>query len=759
MSGPPDDAPAPDPPGGAPRPGDDPIAAPRRRNEGPATGSAGDAPGAAPAGDIAAPGPADDAVRDALRRALLYPERVALIGASGSPGRLTARPVEFLRRHGFRGEVIPVNPGRAEVGGLRAYPGLEDVPGPVDHAYVLLDAEPALDALEACGRAGVRVASVLADGFGEAGEAGAARQRRLEAIAARWGMTVIGPNSTGVVETSRGFACTTNAAFAAETLPRGRTAVLSQSGSVIGAIASRGAATGIGFHALVSVGNEAVLGVGEIGALLVDDPAVEGFALFLETVRRPLAVAAFAARARALGKPVTAYLLGRSAAGRALAVSHTGAMVGGARAMEAFLAGHGIALAETFDALVESAALPVLRPRLMGRPRRATVVTTTGGGGGMLLDRLGMRGVPLDGAAAGRLAAAGLPVKDGPLVDLTLAGTRYEVMRAVVEALARDPGTGLVTVAIGSSAQFEPGLAVEPIADAVAAAGPSAAPVIAVPIPHAPESLGLLNARGVPAFRSVESAAEVVALLLRPPLGEAPAPLPPDPALRAALDAFPEVGTLDEWESSILLLGALGVTRPPTLRLGPEEPAPERVPFSGPFVLKAVSRALPHKTERGAVVLALPDLGAVEGALAAMRARLAGEAVAGFLLQPVMHGVGEAVIGFLRDPVVGPLISVGAGGVLAELHDDAALRPAPVTPSIARAMVEEPRGLAPLRGHRGLPPGDLDALAEAVAALSRLAAEPRVLEAEVNPVLVRGAGQGVVALDALVRLGPTTGHA
>ena len=758
MSGPPDDAPAPDPPGGAPRPGDDPIAAPRRRNEGPATGSAGDAAGASPAGDIAAPGPADDAVRDALRRALLYPERVALIGASGSPGRLTARPMEFLRRHGFRGEVIPINPGRAEVCGLRAYLGIEDVPGPVDHAYVLLDAEPALDALEACGRAGVRVASVLADGFGEAGEAGAARQRRLEAIAARWGMAVVGPNSTGVVETSRGFACTTNAAFAAERLPPGRVAVLSQSGSVIGAIASRGAATGIGFHALVSVGNEAVLGVGEIGALLVEDPAVEGFVLFLETVRRPLAVAAFAARARALGKPVTAYLLGRSAAGRALAVSHTGAMVGGARAMEAFLEGHGIALAETFDALVEGVALPVLRPRLAGRPRRATVVTTTGGGGGMLLDRLGMRGVPLDGAAAGRLAAVGLPVKGGPLVDLTLAGTRYEVMRAVVEALARDPGTGLVAVAIGSSAQFEPGLAVEPIADAVAAAGPGAAPVVAVPIPHAPESLGLLNARGVPAFRSVESAAEVVALLLRPPPGEPPAPPSPDLALRAALDAFPEAGTLDEWESSVLL-GALGMTRPPTLRLGPEEPAPERVPFSGPFVLKAVSRALPHKTERGAVALDLPDLGAVEAALAAMRARLAGEAVAGFLLQPVMRGVGEAVVGFLRDPVVGPLISVGAGGVLAELHDDAALRPAPVTPTIARAMVEEPRGLAPLRGHRGLPPGDLDALAEAVAALSRLAAEPRVLEAEVNPGLVRGAGQGVVALDALVRLGSTTGRA
>jgi acyl-CoA synthetase (NDP forming) len=277
--------------------------------------------------------------------------------------------------------------------------------------------------------------------------------------------------------------------------------------------------------------------------------------------------------------------------------------------------------------------------------------------------------------------------------------------------------------------------------------------VLAVPIPDAPESLRLFNQGGVPAFRTVEACAEAVAALLNPPplaVPDAASTLTPDAA--DALIALPG-GPVDEAAAGDVL-AALGVPRPPSLLLEPDAAVPPALPFDGPYVLKAVSPDLPHKSEMGAVALGLPDADAVAGALDAMRARLARLAPAarlrGYLVQQMGIGLGEAVIGLTRDPVCGPMISVGAGGVLAEIHADIATRPAPVTVETAAAMIDAVRSFAPLRGYRGAPEGDLTALAATVAALSTLALSPRVLEAEINPVLV--GADGVLAVDALLRL-------
>ncbi|MEM1299949.1 MAG: acetate--CoA ligase family protein [Pseudomonadota bacterium] len=686
---------------------------------------------------------------------MLRPARVALIGASGTAGRITARPQAYLAARGFDGEVIPVNPGRAEVLGLRAYPSIADVPGQVDHAYILLDADPALQALEECGRAAVRCVTMLADGFAESGADGAARQARLLDIVARHGISLIGPNSMGAV--SGTFACTTNPVFANADLPRGRFAVLSQSGSIIGAIASRGAAVGLGFGAYVSTGNEAVLGVGEIGCALADDPEFDGFVLFLETLRRPDQIARFAARAMELGKPIIAYLVGRSDAGAGLAASHTGAMVGGARAIEVFLSAHGIHLVENFEALAETANAFALRPRLEGRPRRVTVVTTTGGGGGMVFDRIGMAGLELTGlspAARARLAAQGIPAKDGALVDVTLAGAQYDTMRAVMEALAEDPETGLIVAAIGSSAQFNPEQAVNPIVDVVRAGGDALAPIVAAPIPHAPESLHLFNSSGVPAFRTIEAAAEGVAALLSSPRQPDVTAMPLPDVISQLLDDA-SVGPMTETEASAVF-AELGIATPPSVIVAPERDVPP-ISFDGPYVLKVVSRDILHKTDIGGVALHLADAKAVAEALSSMRARVTTAAplarLDGFLIQQMASGgVGEAIIGLTRDPVAGPMISVGTGGVMTEIYKDIALRPAPVSVEAAAEMLEEVRGFALFRGWRGGPEGDLTALAEAVAAISQLASNPRVMEAEINPVLVMPKSQGVLALDALITL-------
>ncbi|MFD2249996.1 acyl-CoA synthetase (NDP forming) [Pseudochelatococcus lubricantis] len=694
----------------------------------------------------------DDA---SLLKALIAPESVALVGVSGSSGKLTARPLELLQANGWQGRIYPVNPTRDEIGGLKAYKSVRELPEGVDHAYILLNADPALEALEDCARTGVKVVSILADGFAEAGEEGRLRQERLVRIAEEAGILLIGPNSTGVVATTPGFVCTTNAAFRAGGITKGRLAVLSQSGSVIGTMLSRGKAQDTGFSVLVSTGNEATAGVGRLGQLLLDDSGTDGFILFLETIRDRDAVAAFARGARARGKPVVAYMIGRSEEGQALSVSHTGALTGSARSVSAFLASVGVREVEAFESLIPVArTLSQLAP-VPSRPRSVTVVSTTGGGGAMVIDQLALRGVPIAGlsdASRAKLAAQGIPLGHGKLVDVTLAGTRYDRMKEVVSTLMADPETGMLLVVIGSSAQFNPELAVAPIVDARADAPAGAAPVLAFPLPHAPESLTMLEAGGVPAFRTVETCAEAIAALF--------APVPDVEPVAAALPAEAEAliavlvpGTQGE-TTSARVMRALGVPGPLSVVLAPHAELPADLGIPYPVVAKLVSADLPHKTEAGAIRVGVTDRAALMRAIADMKASAEahrpGFRLEGILIQEMCQGLGEALIGLTRDPVAGPMVTVAMGGVMTEIYRDSAVHPAPVDIDAARAMIAQVKGFALLSGYRNRPKGDLEALAHAVAAVSALAGAARIQEAEINPILVRPEGEGVVMLDALL---------
>ena len=225
-----------------------------------------------------------------LHRALFQPRRIALIGASADRSRLTARAQLYLRKHGYTGDILPVHPREAEVLGEKAYPTIAEVPGEVDFAYILLNTPHVEGVIEAVAAKGILAAGVLADGFAEAGPEGAALQARLVATARRAGLRILGPNCMGMVNLNDRIACTVNAALEAETLPAGRIALVSQSGSMMGAIMSRGAARGIGFSHIIGTGNEADLSAGEIAGLLVDDPQVDAILLFLEAIRAAAAL-------------------------------------------------------------------------------------------------------------------------------------------------------------------------------------------------------------------------------------------------------------------------------------------------------------------------------------------------------------------------------------------------------------------------------------------------------------------------------------
>jgi acyl-CoA synthetase (NDP forming) len=675
-----------------------------------------------------------------LREALFAPRSVALIGQSNDAGKTAGRPLKFLRQAGFAGRIYPVNARRDEVLGERAWPSLEALPEVPEHAYIVAPTEAAMEAIEACGRLGVAVATVLSDGFAEAGAAGIARESRLAEIVRSTGMRIVGPSSLGIVNLRNGALLTANAAFDEPDLPVGKIFGASHSGGMIGTLLSRGKACGIGFAGLVSVGNEVDLSLGEICLATLDDPDIDSYLLFLETLRHADKLRVFAERAAAAGRPVLAYKLGRSVAARELALTHTGALAGEDDVADAFLRDCGIARVESLSALIEG--LPLLRrvpPRREPRTPRVAVITTTAGGAAMVVDPLASRGIeigPPSEETYARFDAAGIKVARARLIDLTLVGTRYEVMKAALDILTTAPEFDLVVTVVGSSARFYPDLAVRPIIDSAGAEKPIATFLV----PEAPQARAELGKAGVANFYTPEACADAVAAALsrRPPR-----PLPPARVRTARSGA----GRLLDEHQAYGVLDRLGVPRAPSVALDMDAPTPV-LPFAYPVAAKVLTAEISHKSDVGGVALGLADAAALAAAIAAMRARLPqAERV---LVQPMIPGVGEVLIGYRVDPDAGPLVMLAAGGIYTEIYRDRSLRLAPVDVATAREMIAEVRGLKVLSGYRGKPAGALDALAQAVVALSQFAADPTVIEAEVNPLIVRA--DGVVAVDAVVRL-------
>jgi len=477
--------------------------------------------------------------------------------------------------------------------------------------------------------------------------------------------------------------------------------------------------------------------------------------LFLETLREREQLRNFAMAAAARGKPVVAYLIGQSEEGQQLSVSHTGALLGAGAAIDSYLAACGIHRVELFETLLEApAALCAVLPAQ--RPRAVTVVATTGGGGAMLIDQLSVRGVEIAGCSAASrqlLESEGIALGHGKLVDVTMAGTRYEVMKRVVSTLISDPQTGVLIVAIGSSAQFNAELAVQPVIDAVAEAGSDAATVMAFPLPHAPESLAAFRAAGIAAFRSVESCAESVALLLaeRPATEFVQAGLPV--SARSVIESLTG-GVTNEYQASCLR-EALGIDGPKTVFVAADDELPGSLPFDWPAVVKLVSADIAHKSDMGGVVLNIRSVeqlsSARDAVLDAAKQRSPDASLDGVLIQQMIDSaVAELLFGYRVDPVAGPVISVASGGVYTELLDDAISHPAPVSQRQARRMIDSLRGARLLNGYRGKPAADIDALCRALAQFSRLAECERVAEMELNPVLALP--DGVTAVDALLRL-------
>lgn len=499
------------------------------------------------------------------------------------------------------------------------------------------------------------------------------------------------------------------------------------------------------------MGSECDLSVGEICEATLDDPAITGYLLFLETSRNARHLRRFALAAAARGKPVVAYKLGRSELAAELAVSHTGALAGEDSVTDALLKDCGIARVDTFEGLLESLPLLARTPyRKAGdRPPRVGVVTTTGGGAAMAVDQLGIRGidvVPPSDQTREQLRQAGIDGGSGRILDLTLAGTRYDVMKTTLDILGQAPEFDLILATVGSSARNHPHLAVKPVSDSIHQAKPLACFIV----PEAPEALTLLTEAGVPNFRTPESCGDVIAAALnrRAPNPELAADVTPMPTTYRAIDEA----------QAYHLFAEVGLTHADFTVIDVDAPLPA-LSFDYPVVAKVLSARVSHKTDVGGVVLPIHNDQELKQAIQRIRynveRNLPGETVKQVLVQRLTRPVGEALVGIRRDPEVGPIVMVAAGGIYTELYKDRSLRLAPVDLETAREMIGEVTAFQALTGYRGRPRGDLEALADAIVKLSRLAVSDRygIVEAEINPLMVLEQGQGALAVDALVTVG------
>jgi acyl-CoA synthetase (NDP forming) len=684
---------------------------------------------------------------------LLRPRSVAIVGASADPTRMTGRPLGYLRKHGFNGAIYPVNPRVTEIGGLRCYPDIAALPAAPDAAIILLGADKVPEAVGSLAARGTAAAIVLAGGFAESGGDGAARQEMLKQAAGS--MRLLGPNTIGLVNLTDRITLSASGALEIGDLPTGRISVISQSGGILGSLLSRAGARGIGFAKLVATGNEADLDSTDILEALLDDPATDVVAMYLEGLRRPERFRIAARQALERGKPIVVFKVGRSEAGERSASSHTGALAGADRMYDALFRQLGVIRARTFSDLLDIPMALACGKRAAGR--RVAILTSTGGAGTLLADACGVAGLevpPPDPATAGGIAALlGEDEKPGAHrnpVDVTLAGVKPAVFRGAVTALLDSPAYDAVVTVVGASGLAQPDLVAGAVTECAAG---SDKPLLVYVSPHAPQIVRLLNQRGVAAFSAPESCA-VILDALRP----RPVPALPDPVAVSPPPADMPTGALNEAESKALF-AHFGVPVTREIVAEDAESAAEAARCLGDrVVLKILSRRILHKSDVGGVRVGLAPA-EVPAACTAMLdgLRQAGApAPEGFLVGELAHAEVEMILGFHHDPQLGAAVLLGLGGVTAELFEDTALRLLPIGRADAAAMVGELRAARLLAGYRGAPPCDVPALIDAILAFASMAAAlgDRLAEAEINPLFVGRAGEGVRAVDGLVVLRP-----
>lgn len=700
---------------------------------------------------------------------LLNPRHIAVIGATENAGSVGRTVMWNLISSPFGGTVFPVNPKRANVLGIKAYPSVAELPETVDLGVVCTPAPTVPGIIRQCGEAGIPGAIIISAGFRELGPPGVELERQVAAAATEFRMRIIGPNCLGIQNPLTGL----NASFARGIARPGSVAMLSQSGALLTGILDWSLRSQVGFSAFVSLGSMLDVGFGDMIDYLGDDPHTRAILIYMEGIGNPRQFIS-AAREVALSKPIIVIKAGRTAAAAAAAASHTGSMTGSDDVLDAVFQRVGVQRVDTNGELFDLAEILANQPRPKGP--RLTILTNAGGPGVLTTDALIAGGgelTQLSPEAKNRLDQLLPPHwSHGNPVDI-LGDASPERYARSLEIVSQDPNSDGMLVILTPQDMTDATRSADALAEV--AKKDQTKPILASWMGGASVQAGeeILNRAGIPTFASPDAAARAFNYLWKydrtlRALYQTPRPAPTDASTaqrrQKAADMIASIAagnrtTLTEPESKELL-SLYGIPVSTTRTAVTAAQAAQLAQELGfPVVLKLYSHSITHKTDVGGVMLNLQSPQEVEKAFETVRdavtRRRGAEHFQGVTVQPMVKlaDAYELIVGSTIDAQFGPVILFGAGGQMVEIFQDRALDLPPLNSTLARRLIDRTRISRALGGIRGRRPVDIARLEELLVQFSLLVMDhPRIREIDINPLLA--GPDGIIAVDARVILFP-----
>lgn len=699
--------------------------------------------------DLAAP------TRSGLAR-LLRPRSVAIAGASPDLATMGGTILANCDRFGFDGDLHLISPTRDEIAGRPCIRSVDDLPEGVDALVLNVPRAAILPAVEAAARRGVGGVVVFASGFAEGGEDGRREQDELATICRDAGMALMGPNCMGYVNYADGMALTFEPAHPQPLGARRSVAVVAQSGAMASSIRAAMQGRGISVALQAATGNEAVVRAADLIDYVVDAGRANAIALYIEQIRDPAAFLCAARRARAAGIPVVVLHPGRSKRGQEAAQSHTGAMVGDYALMRVAVENEAVVMVDTMDELFDAVAILHRFPNPV--PGELGVITNSGALRGTAFDFAEDIGLPIATVSnttlerLGALLPAGMEI-DNPLDVGTTGFAKADIFGLSTAAMLADPGVSGVLLPMaggGPSQQRAKGEAIIP--QALASQKPVVVAITGDTSPLDPDFVAAMRDSETPLFRSPERAMRAFGAARRYAN-----------ALAAVADRTPAATGLAGWAAPGVktefvgkqFLREIGVRVPEGgLATNMNEALAIVARIGFPVVLKAQAAALSHKSDVGGVILNLSDADQLRAGWMRLMSNLGPIKVDGVLVEQMSAPGLELVVGARHHPEWGASVMVGLGGVLIEALDAAELLPADISHARAVDRIRALRGAKLLGEFRGRPARDVEAVADVVVRVgAAMRAGLKLEEIDINPLMVMAAGEGAVALDALIVTG------
>ena len=683
---------------------------------------------------------------------LFCPESIAIIGASTDPNKISGRPVSNLLANGYEGKIYPVNPRADMVQGLPVHASVTDIEGEVDLAIVAVPGALVEDTVDQCAEKGVKSVVMFSAGFAEINQEGKERQDRLAAKVRGAGMRMLGPNCMGMVNMGMRLPATFLPAFADNVVPGGCMGLVSQSGAFGSFAFVMAKQRGINFSYLISTGNEADVEAADALAFLANDPGTRVIMLYLEGARNGARLIEALQMARENRKPVVAIKLGRTDAGARAAESHTAALVGTDRIYDAVFQQYGVYRANSIEEFFDIGCAVAIADLPLND--NVGLITNSGGVGVLMSDdatdrNLIVSAMPVDSQAKIKelVPFAGvcnpIDVTAQAFSDITLFSRSMEIV-------LKEGSYGSVvgfqgTTGINREHQ-------DIIRDAWIRLKEECPDIlITVSGIHTPDFKQVLEGVGILTYEEPTHATRAIGALagFRRAFAEVRKPI----EVKDVSKTLPAVRP-NEMETMAMLKKAGFPVSEQRLITTAERAVAVGREYGCPVAMKIVSADILHKSDIGGVRLNLETeselAGAFEDIVANARHHHPHAKIDGCLVVPMAGKGVETILGIKNDPIFGPVVMFGLGGIFVETIKDVSFRVAPFDVEDARSMIRETKASAILEGVRGHPAADVDALAQALSALSRFATQyaNQIDSLDINPFVVHPSGQGAVALDA-----------